>query len=192
MEQRTKNRRRNILGNSHGLTLVETLTAMLLISLLSVIILVGTHAAMRVNFQETFLAESQTVADTIEQALSDVLRYAVQVETDPSGAVTAYSNKAYGVYDGVLRVGMAAEDEGLLYLYYAGEGAAENILLLSDLSYSGLKLVPPDYVPGDGSDRSEFDLRYSQGVFIGSYRLYQPRQGLLSEKFEFSFRAVNH
>lgn len=189
---KTRNKaRRNILGDSRGLTLVETLTAMLLISLLSVIILVGTQAAMRVNFQETFVAESQTVADTIEQALSDVLRYAIQVETDHSGTVTAYTNKAYGVYDGVLQVGTAYEDEGMLYLYYIGEGAAENILLLSDLSYSGMMLVSPDYVPGDGID-SNFDLHYSQGVFAGSYRLYLPRQGLLSEKFEFSFRAVNH
>lgn len=173
-----------------GMTMVETLFAALLAAALALAVLVGAQAAARVSARETFVAESQTVADTLEQALSDVLRYATEIETDNSGRVTAYTNNAYGLYNAVFSVGTEAEDTGMLYLRYEGKGRPGNMLLLSNLSYSGLQIIPVGYIPPNPMD-SAFDLRYADGVFSGNYRLYSPGKQLMSEEFRFSFRALN-
>lgn len=173
-----------------GMTIVETLMAVLIIALLTSTILIGTQAAMRVTYQETFVAESQSVADTMNRALSDVLRYAQNVTTDDDTRVTSYSNAAYGVTDGMLRVGTGTKDAGHIYLAYAGEGDSGNISLLSNLSYSNLKVVPADFTPGT-SLSSRFDLRYKDGVFTGSYCLYDSARQLVTEPYTFTFRAVN-
>lgn len=174
-----------------GMTLVETLMAVLIITLLTSVIFIGSQAAARVTVQDTFAAESQSVADTINRALSDVLRYAEDITTDSTGRVTAYTSSEYGISDGSLRVGTGSEDAGHIYLVYGSAGSADNLPLLSNLSYSGLMVVPEDYTPGSGADISGFDLRYSDGVFAGSYRLYDSAHHLLSDSYEFSFRAVN-
>ncbi len=171
-----------------GMTLVETLMAVLIITLLTSVIFIGSQAAARVTVQDTFAAESQSVADTINRALSDVLRYAEYITTDSEGRVTAYTSSEYEISDGSLCVGTGTEDAGHIYLSTGGTG---NIPLLSNLSYSGLMVVPADYTPGSGDDISGFDLRYSGGVFAGSYRLYDSAHHLLSDSYEFSFRAVN-
>jgi len=173
-----------------GMTLTETLMAVLMITLLTSVIAAGIMAAFRVNIQSTFASTSQVVSDTIDLALSDVLRYAADVETDGSGNVTAYTNSGYGIAGGKLCVG-TGDDRGLIYLKYDGADSDGNVLLLSDLSYSGLLVVPGDYDPDTGSDSGAFDLRYADGVFSGSYRLYDPVNGLLSDLFTFSFRSVN-
>jgi len=185
MEQLTRTPRRR-----RGMTLTETLVAVLIIALLTAVIATGIMAAFRVYIQSTFASASQMVSDTVDMALSDVLRYATDVETDGSGNVTAYANTSYGVTDGKLRVG-TDDDLGLIYLKYDGADSAGNVLLLSDLSYSGLLVVPDDYDPDTGVNSGTFDLRYADGVFCGSYRLYDPVNRLLSESFTFSFRTVN-
>lgn len=181
---------RRKLRSRSGMTIVETLMAVLIIALLTSTILIGTQAAMRVTYQETFVAESQSVADTINRAFSDVLRYAQNVNTDDDTRVTSYSNAAYGVTGGAIRVGTDTTDAGHIYLAYAGEGDPENIFLLSNLSYSNLKVVPADFTPGASLD-SRFDLHYKDGVFTGSYCLYDSARRLVTEPYTFTFRAVN-
>ena len=180
------------LRSRNGMTLIETLAAVLIIALLTSVILSGSQAAFHVYVQNTFAAESQNVADTINKALSDVLRYAVNVKTDEDGYVTAYTNSSYGVTNGVICLGQtSSDDEGLIFLDYYGEDNDRNIFLLSDLSYSRFRVVPEDYDPDEGGDVSFFDLRFSDGVFAGSYRLYDPLSHRVSDVFMFSFRAVN-
>ena len=172
-----------------GMTLVETLTAVLIVALLTAVIAAGVTASLRIRAQSTFASESRTVSDTVDSALSDVLRYAVDVETDGGGAVTAYTSAGYGVTDGRLCVGTGDEDRGMIYLNRGG--APGDVLLLSKPSYSGLRVVADTDDPDAGGGSDSFDLRYSGGVFSGSYRLYDPVGGLLSEPCEFSFRALN-
>lgn len=176
-----------------GMTLVETLMAVLMITLLTAVIFIGSQAAVRVTVQDTFAAESQSVADTVNKALSDVLRYSENVTTDDSGKVT-YTNSGYGITEGSLRVGTnesGIQDKGHIYLLYVAGDKDASIFLLGNLSYSGLWVVPDkaDYDTGD--DISGFNLRYTDGVFTGSYRLYDPMHRLLSDSLPFSFRAVN-
>lgn len=177
------------LRSRSGMTIVETLMAVLIIALLTSTIVIGTQAAMRVTYQETFVAESQSVADTINRALSDVLRYAQNITTDDDSRVTSYSNAAYGVSDGILHVGTGTNDAGHIYLVYASEDTGK-IPLLSNLSYSNLKVVPADFTVGSSLD-SRFDLRYKDGVFTGSYCLYNSERQLVTEPYTFTFRAVN-
>lgn len=182
--------RKRKLRSRSGMTIVETLMAVLIIALLTSTILIGTQAAMRVTYQETFVAESQSVADTINRAFSDVLRYAQNVTTDDDSKVTSYSNAAYGVTEGAIHVGTGTTDAGYIYLAYVGAGDTGNIPLLSNLSYSNLKVVPADFSPGSSLD-SRFDLRYKDSVFTGSYCLYDSERQLVTKPYTFTFRAVN-
>lgn len=172
-----------------GMTLVETLAAVVMIALLTGVVAAGVTAAVHIRTQSAFASESQLVSDTINAALSDVLRYADDVETDGSGNVTAYTNAGYGVRGGTLCVGTGDGDRGMIYLN--NSGSSGSILLLSGPSYSGLLVVPDAFDPTADSVGAAFDLRYSGGVFSGSYRLYDPVSGLLSDTVEFTFRALN-
>ena len=168
---------------SRGFTLMETLVASLLIVLAASVVVVGSQAAVRVTAGDSFASESQTVADTVDRALSDVLRYATDVRTDSGGQVVSYDCGAYGIAGGTVRIGAGA-GEGKIYL----SKDDDSLSLLNDFSYAGLSVVPADYVPGSGGG---FGLKYAGGVFSGAYRLYDAGRGMLSDVFEFSFRAVN-
>ena len=169
---------------SRGFTLMETLVASLLIVLAASVVVVGSQAAVRVTAGDSFASESQTVADTVDRALSDVLRYATDVKTDSGGQVVSYDCGAYGIAGGTVRIGGG---EGKIYL----SKDDDSLSLLNDFSYAGLSVVPADYVPGSGGSGGGFGLKYAGGVFSGAYRLYDAGRGMLSDVFEFSFRAVN-
>jgi type II secretory pathway pseudopilin PulG len=184
---------------SAGFTLVETLVALLLVVMMTTVVAVGIQASVRVLAQDTFAAESQSVADTINKALSDVLRYAQDVETDgENGLVKTYSCPAYGINGGKMRVGKPDEEQdkeqdepGQIYLT-----DGKNFTLLNSGAYSGLRVVPPDSTLdtlSDNEDKNEdkFELYYKDGVFSGSYRLYDEKNRLLSQEYPFSFRTVN-
>lgn len=173
-----------------GMTLMETLAAVLILSLLSVLILSGSHAALSVYEKSTFASESQNVSKLIDTALSDVLRYAQSVAVDEQGNVTAYTNSAYGVRNGRICVGTGENDRGMLYLNSDPQDPEDRVPLLSNLSYAGLCVVPADDDPAVGGD-STFSLTYSDGVFSGSYRLYRPAGGLLSQIYQFHYRSIN-
>lgn len=174
-----------------GMTLVETLVAVLMVVLLTTMVAAGMAAAVRVRAQSTFVSGSQQVADTIGAALSDVLRYATDVETDGEGAVSAFTNVNYGVTAGQIYVGAGDEDGDRGVIYLNAPGAAKKIPLLTNPSYSGLAVVPEDFDSDDDSIGGPLALRYSDGVFSGIYRLYDSAGGKLSEPIEFTFRALN-
>ncbi len=157
-----------------GMTLVETLAALLLTALATAVLLAGTQTAFQVYAKNTFLADSQTVSDTILTAFSDVLRYAEAVDTDAAGQVTAYSCSSYGLAGENITVGGgAAVGEGRLFL-----DRAQTVPLLSDLSYSGMEV-------------SDFLLQYEDGVFTCSYRLRDKTHSLTSDLFTFSLRTLS-
>lgn len=169
-----------------GFTLVETLVTALLAVLAVSVVAAGSQAAARVSAQNEFSDESRTVADTVDRALGDVLRYASDVRTDGAGGVASYDCDAYGIRGGTVRVGTGS-DGAAGQLYLAADASAA---LLNGPAYAGLRVIPPDDAPG-AEPGGSFRLRYAGGVFSGSYRLYDASRGMLSDDFEFSFRAVN-
>ena len=177
-----------------GVTLLETMFTVLLIAFLTTMVLTGSQMAAKVSVQTNFGAESQMVADTINKGLSDVLRYAVKIKTNEEGFVTSYTNTSYGIQDGVIGIGPNLNgDKGMIFLDSGGgESHREPIWLLSNLSYSDLMVVPTDFNPETDAVTQFFDLRYSDGVFTGSYRLYNSSNHLLSDVYRFSFRALNN
>lgn len=176
-----------------GMTLLETMFTILLIAFLTTMVLTGSQVAARVSVQTNFAAESQMVADTINKGLSDVLRYAVKIKTNEEGFVTSYTNTGYGIQAGVIGIGSNSNgDGGMIFLDNGGERHSGPIWLLSNLSYSHLMVVPPYFNPETDEVTQFFDLRYSDGVFTGSYRLYNSNNHLLSEVYRFSFRALNN
>ncbi len=155
-----------------GLTLVETLAALLLIAIATSVLLAGVQTAFQVYIKNTFAADSQTVSDTILTAFTDVLRYAGAVETDGSGHVTAYTNLGYGMAGQCITIGTGAV-QGMIFL-----DGAQTVPLLSDLSYSGMEVT-------------DFVLQYEAGVFTCSYRLQDGANSLTSDIFTFSLRTLN-
>lgn len=171
-----------------GMTLVETLAAIAILTLLSSIILIGAQAAMLSTRNSAFTAECQTVSDTIDTALSDPLRYATEITVDDGGNVTAYSNPDYQIANGVVTVGVNPGSTGDLGLIYLASGK----LLLNAASYSNLVVVPENFSPG-APYSSNFKLTYHNltHTFAGSYQLYDPINKLLSGTYSFLFRSVN-
>lgn len=175
-----KRLKRKIFSHS-GVTLVETLTAVLILALLSGIILVGSRSMLTVYQGHTFTNESAMVSDTINTALSDVLRYAV-----PDGE--KYTNTVYQFSGSYLRI-----REGKIWL--PGDGKQTG--LLNSGAYSSLYVLE-----GDVTEPPDDPINYSgtvplstaadnPGVISGSYRLYDPFSGKLSDPITFSYRMVN-
>jgi type II secretory pathway pseudopilin PulG len=129
------------LRSNRGLTLVEALVTVMILTLVSAAIATGLVVATRAQSESIFESESGLLANTINLALSDVLRYA------ESTGGEYFRNKDYSLGDtGHLKV----EADGRLYLSN-GTPLVEG--------YFGIKMT----------DFKNFT--YSDGVFSGEYTL---------------------
>lgn len=159
-----------------GFTLTETLAAVLILTLLTGVIAMGASAASGMYSKLLFTSESDLLASTLNTALGDVLHYATDVETGEEAAVSAFTNRNYGVARGhLLNTG------GKLYLNTAdvpddAEGATL-LTLVSDGAYTSLKV-------------REFSLAYADGLFTGGYTIVG-RDEQLQKPIAFAFRALN-
>lgn len=77
-----------------GLTLVELLITLVLLSLMSLAIGAGTTAAMNIYIESVRHSEAAVLSSTLMQALTDELRFAQNIQPD-----STYNSAAYG--DGV-------------------------------------------------------------------------------------------
>jgi type II secretory pathway pseudopilin PulG len=158
------------LRSRRGLTLVEALMTVMILSLISLAIATGLIVATRAQSQSIFESESGLVANTINLALSDVLRYA-EYRGDISGTTNVnFSNSDYGLHiNGHLTI-----VDGLL-VYTNGTG--------------GTPLVN-DYL---GLEMEDWELSYSSGVFSGSYKLTNAADDPADEiirDFTFAFKTL--
>lgn len=179
-----------------GASLVETLVAVLILALLAGAIFTGSRAALASYQKSTFVSECQLVSDTVNNALSDVLRYA-SFTADEAGTVTSFANSTYGVGEGE---GVLTVANGIFYLTAAVDDPEDEtqpinpaaVRLLSEAAYSYLRVEPSDFSLGNSEAASiALTLTESGGVVSGSYRLYDPVNQQLSEVYTFHFRSVN-
>ena len=152
---------------SRGFTLVETLAAVAILVILIATMSLGLASASDTYRISLFDAESATLADTVDTALGDVLRYAAWERED------RFTNPDYGVSGGRLFL-----KEGKLCINPSPlDEDAEGLRitpLISDGAYSNLEL-------------SGFTLSYEDGVFRGSYTIAS--EGI-SREIEFCFRTL--
>ncbi|MBU5627545.1 prepilin-type N-terminal cleavage/methylation domain-containing protein [Oscillibacter sp. MSJ-2] len=152
---------------SRGFTLVETLAAVAILVILIATMWLGLASASDTYRISLFNAESATLADTVDTAIGDVLRYALWEGED------RFTNPDYGVSGGrlFLKDGKLCLTPSPLDRDADGLGIMP---LLSDGAYSNLEL-------------SGFSLLYEDGVFRGSYTI---AAGEISREIEFCFRTL--
>ena len=84
------------LKSSKGFSLLETLVALIIVLLVASCVTIGISASNRVYKRSLFVSESDLIASTIDIALSDVLRYAYDINcADDTNTVSSFSNKNY-------------------------------------------------------------------------------------------------
>lgn len=79
-----------------GMTLVETLTALAIFSILTVAILYGTSSAMKVYRNGTQSSEARALIATLTESISDELRYAQNVTVDKTTGNVMFDSTQFG------------------------------------------------------------------------------------------------
>ena len=141
-----------------GMTLMEMLAETMILAIL--VAAMGTGMASAVQTYETslFQSESATVADILNTAMEDLLRFS-RVTVDGDGCWI--TNEAYGISGGNLR-----ERDGWLYLW---DGSGESLLVNSG-TYGNLRVA--DFVCTYVAPRNEGEY----GWFRITYRLTDGRR----------------
>ncbi len=161
-----KNRRKK------GFTFVETLVALMIVSMLSLVVMTGIRTAWNAHDNALFASESEILADTINTSLGDLFHYASYDKTE-DGTVR-FSSQEYGV----LRGTMVVDDKGRLYVMTTESETGSKLQLVNDGAYTNITI-------------EEFKLDYdsTNAVFTGSYTLMGSRDQ--SKEFTFTFAPVN-
>jgi prepilin-type N-terminal cleavage/methylation domain-containing protein len=162
---------------TRGFTLIETLVALLIVTLLTLSIVAGTSAAVSIHGESLFASESQILSSTLNTALGDVLHYAAYAPEASDGDTTAFSNPGYGILNGHF-----VEEDGRLYInpsQTSDGGAATRLTLVSTGAYTNLKV-------------ENFFMDYDEelGLFVGRYAI-TGRDGAQLKTISFVFRPVN-
>jgi prepilin-type N-terminal cleavage/methylation domain-containing protein len=84
------------LKSRKGFTLVETLAAVAVLAMLSLMLNTGLNMALRSYRDMRAESETQLLLSTLTSVLSDELRYARDVRSQPDGALQDYTSATYG------------------------------------------------------------------------------------------------
>ncbi len=159
------------IANCKGFSLLESMAALLIISILTVGITTGVNAASKIYQQSLFVSEGDILAATVDTALSDVLRFSSEISEEDG--VVSFTNANYSVKKGHL-----LSESGWLYLNLRGEEDAPLVLLLNNGVYSSMEI-------------NSFQLSYAEGVFSGSYEIKSKKDDTLVKKYAFHFRTLS-
>lgn len=166
------------LKSSKGFSLLETLVALIIVLLVASCVTIGISASNRVYKRSLFVSESDITASTIDIALSDVLRYAYNVNLNEDTNLLSFSNKNYSIDGGHFVI-----KQGFLYINTT-EGMSDDEIgehlkpLIGGSTYTASKMT-------------DFQLNYNDGEFTGSYTLQSNLYTDLSKTFTFSFRTIS-
>lgn len=167
-----------------GFTFVETLVALLIVSLLSAVVLTGIRSAWSVHDDALFASESEILASTINTALGDVLHYS---SYDLNGSVATsdivrISNQNYGILRGSIE---ADDGNGKIYIKVSDDENSSRLVLISDGAYTNIKVK--DFKLLYMSHGQEPDI--PEGTFYGSYTL-EGADGQ-TKKITYAFQPIN-
>jgi len=170
-------RRTNIFKKTNrnaGFTLIEMTVAVVVIVLVSAAMSSGLAVATRTYRESVFQSDSAVLCDTLNTALSDVLRFAIYTQTQEGGAVL-FANDQYNI----LSPGHIANKEGCLYIDTGG-GGGEQLLLVNSGAYVGLQVTG-------------FTLTYESGtnIYDGAY-LISNADGTMTRECSFTFRSLRY
>lgn len=163
---------RRKLRSEEGLTLVELLCTVVILTLLGLMLNTGLQMALRSYQDMTAQSEAQLLLSTLSDALADDLRYAREVNTDAGGNLNTYRSDSYG--SGVsLKI-----DNGQV------KANGKRVLPAGAYGNGAYKVVPRD---GSAND---LDVTYADGLFTVKLKVEQPN-GTVSAETEFTVRCLN-
>ena len=155
-----------------GFTLVETLAAVLILSLLTGVIAMGVSAGARIYRESIFVSESGMLSATLDTALGDILHYADCKAVSGGGAVS-FENRNYGIDSGNF---LLSGDGKILISPYGGAPEDEWLILVSSGAYASLRI-------------DSFTLDYGDGEFFGGYTV-SDAGGTREKTYTFAFRTL--
>ena len=178
-------RLRKKLNNRRGFTLIELVSAMMVMALLGVVVSIGVSTAMRVQRESAFIAHSDVLTATLNTSMSDVLRYSVvntQKTEEKNDGHIYFSNQEYMISDGYIfvdedgHVGVRMNDQEDAVRYFISNGA-----------YAGL-VIREEGNAADGG----FSLSYDKEtrLFTGAYTVSEKAADPLTKSSEFVFRCM--
>lgn len=145
------------LKTSSGLTLMELLASLLVLTLLVTAMGTGMDAALGSWRDSLFHTNSAALEAIVNTTLGDLLRYARDIRHEVDGVV--FTNGEYGVQTG----SFAVSEDGMLQLQNGNTG--QMIQLLNSGVYTGLKITDFQAVyvePGrDGKRGGYFEITYT-------------------------------
>ncbi len=95
---------------SGGFTLIEMLAAVVLLGFLILVVGAGTSVAVNVYNEAIQYAESRTISSTALSAMENEIRFAYDIKTADSGAISGFTSSEYGedarfeLKDGMIQV----------------------------------------------------------------------------------------
>ena len=124
------------LKNKAGMTLMEIMTAILIMVLLVVAMGTGMNSGMRIYQDSAFESSSAILADQVSTALGDILRYSNDIKIEDS-ALISLTNTEYGAHNAAFVIG-TGDYAGILQLKSRKTGAVVNVV--NPGSYSKLAI----------------------------------------------------
>lgn len=173
MTERAKRR----LKSEAGVSLGEMLTAVLIMSLLTLAVSAGVGTAVKVYRTEKEHSESRMLAGSILLAMTEELRYGSNLKISEDGSEVRYDSAAYG-YDTVMKI----DQEGKLVLLY---GDGQVACPFDEKTYMGYRLQTAEEralfrLTGDGAA-----VELSYDVCDGGGRIKASLEGV-------AIRLLNH
>ena len=172
------------LQDPSGMTLMEMLVCILILTLLVTAMGTGMESAMKIYEDSLFESESAALAEILNTAMEDVIRFGREVRAD--AGELRLSNPEYGLQDGTLW-----EAEGYVYLKSAGSQR----LLVGTGIYGGLRVgdLQARYIPaGSGETLTLLDgtqIASEAGGFV--YITYAVTEGTHTRQVETVVRPLN-
>lgn len=155
-----------------GFTLMEMIVAIAILVLISTAMTSGLAVATRSYRDSVFHSDSEVLCDTLNTALSDVLRYAVFTGSAPDGTLL-FANDQYNILSG----GHFVNQDGRVYIDTGGD-MSEQVLVINTGSYVGLQVTG-------------FILRYDAAVntYSGEY-VIGTQDGTMTKNCTFVYRSL--
>lgn len=132
------------LRNKSGLTLMEMLVSILILTMLVVGMGTGMNTALEVYKKSNFESKSATLADTVNTAMSDVLHYALDVnpEAENGPTFTNVDNNLLKVCFAIKKLDADEDDtnEDSMGILCLKNATGKEVLLLSRGTYGSLAI----------------------------------------------------
>lgn len=190
-------------NSKRGISLIETLVTVLIVTLLSVGIGVGINSGLRVYQDSAFLADSGILSDILNTSLEDALQFSNSVTKNPGKLEDSgrnelssedvpfvFTNYEYGIRDGYFWLEPSGENDSSGILQIKNLITTDKKQLINTGAYPNLGIrnfkieyFPPDSKVGEKTVRGDY--------FSVSYQIYDKRSADRVRDVTATIRVLN-